>query len=397
MTDSSREKTVVLFSTADWGDRYWTNKQHTASLLAARGYRVLYVETVGIRKPSLNKLDFIRILSRLASGLAPIREVTKNVWVFSPLTIPLGHRYGLIRKFNGWQLQGRIRNWLRGRKAVRPIVWTYHPYMLGAMAMLDPHVVIYHAVDDLRAIPNVDREEFDHAEAALLARANHVFVTSPALLAHCSAIAAGRTHYYNNVADIAYFGQARLPQPLPSDLADIAEPRIMYVGALSDFKLDLDLLATMVEDKPDWNFVFIGDQREGQNDQRIARMALRSNAHFIGWRPYAELPRYLHGASVTLLPQQINDYTRSMFPMKFFEYLAAGRPVVATPLPALADFARFHRIAATAPDFIAAVADAIAHPEAGVLALDHPVLQENSWDARLDAMLEIVAHQPGGG
>jgi len=385
---------VVLFSSADWGDRYWTNKQHTAVRLAARGYRVLYVESVGIRRPGLNALDLRRIIGRVRRGLAPIREVSKNVWLMSPLTIPVGHRHAFVGALNRWLLQSRIGRWLKRRDAKRPIVWTYHPYMLALADALQPGAIVYHSVDDLGAIPNVDHAAYDAAEVKLLQRADHVFVTSRALYDRCVATAGARTHYFNNVADIDHFGTARNAAALPADLDAIPHPRLMYIGALSDFKLDFTMIAEIAAAKPEWHFVFIGDEREGQHSEDIARLAQRPNAHFLGWRAYAELPDYLRGADVALLPQQINDYTRSMFPMKFFEYLAAGLPIVATPLPALAEFSEYHHVAANAEQFIAAVESALQAPER--LPLDHPILRANSWDARLDAMLATIDGQAAG-
>lgn len=397
MTGNSIDRDVVLFSSADWGDRYWTNKQHTAVRLAARGYDVLYVESVGIRRPGLNALDMRRIVGRIRRGLAPIREVSNRVWLLSPLTIPVGHRYAFVGALNRWLLQSRIRRWLKRRDARHPLVWTYHPYMLALAEGLQPGAIVYHSVDDLGAIPNVDHAAYDAAEVKLLRRADHVFVTSRALYDRCVATAGDRTHYFNNVADIDHFGQARTAAPLPPDLEAIPHPRLIYIGALSDFKIDFTMIAEIAEARPDWHFVFIGDEREGQHSEDIARLARRPNAHFIGWRAYAALPDYLRGADVALLPQQINDYTRSMFPMKFFEYLAAGLPIVATPLPALAEFAAYHHVASNAAEFIAAVEAALRAPSAARLPLDHPVLRANSWDARLDAMLATIGAQAAGG
>jgi glycosyltransferase involved in cell wall biosynthesis len=111
----------------------------------------------------------------------------------------------------------------------------------------------------------------------------------------------------------------------------------------------------------------------------------------LGWRPYTELPNYLRGIDVALLPQQINDYTRAMFPMKFFEYLAAGCPVVATPLPALTEFGSLHRVAATPRSFIREISSVLEAPRDAIVPIGHPTLQRHSWDTRLDAMLNIVA------
>jgi glycosyltransferase involved in cell wall biosynthesis len=228
--------------------------------------------------------------------------------------------------------------------------------MLRIAKALDPAALIYHCVDNIGAVPGVDGAAFDRAARELLASADWTFTTSPALRDRCAAIAPGRTDYFGNVADIEHFATARQAGSIPEDLAAIPRPRLAYVGVLSDFKIDFELLEHAVARRPDWHVVLIGDEREGQSSAALARLKSRSNVHCLGWKPYAQLPSYLRGIDVALLPQRLNAYTRAMFPMKYFEYLAAGRPVVATPLPALAELDALHREAGT-PD---ALIDAIA-------------------------------------
>jgi glycosyltransferase involved in cell wall biosynthesis len=381
---------IVMFSTADWASQYWTNKQHTAARLAARGHRVLYVETVGLRRPGLNQIDAVRMAARLRRGLGPPAQVRDNLWVLSPLTVPMAQRYSAINAFNRWQLRSRIGSWMRQQRIARPLIWTYHPYMLEAAEALNPLMIIYHCVDDLGAVPGIDRSTFDLAESRLLARADLAFATSHHLQDRCAAVAGSRAHYFGNVADIAHFAQARHISDLPPELAEIPRPRLGYIGVLSDFKIDFALLETLVASRPDWQFVFIGDQREGQNSEAAARLKLKSNVHFLGWRSYHELPKYLAGFDVGLLPQLINDYTRSMFPMKFFEYLAAGLPVVSTALPALRDFASVHSVAHDGCAFSKAVSVVLAGCGPKAPPVEDPLLQANSWDTRLDQMMAII-------
>lgn len=383
---------VVLFSTADWFWPYWTNKQHIAARLGARGFRVLYVESPGFRRPGLNTVDLARVWRRIRRASGPIAEVQKNVWVLPPLTIPGAHRLRPVARINAWQLQQRIAAWLDRIDAEHPLVWTYHPYMLGTAMALDPTALVYHCVDDLGAMPGIDGSTFQCAERELLARCDQIFVTSPALRDRCAIIAPTRTDYFGNLADIDHFATARLPGPLPADLAAIPSPRLGYIGVLSDFKIDLKLLEHAARCRPDWHLVLIGDEREGQRSAAVARLRARSNVHLLGWKPYAQLPNYLRGIDVALLPQRINDYTRAMFPMKYFEYLAAGRPVVATPLPALAEFSALHHQADTADALVAEIASALAAPAA--VPIDDPILTSHSWEDRLDAMLaRILAGQ----
>jgi glycosyltransferase involved in cell wall biosynthesis len=392
MNRFAANQAVVLFSTAEWFWPYWTNKQHIAARLGARGFRVLYVESIGFRRPGLNSIDVMRIWRRVRRVAGPIREVQRNVWVLPPLTIPGSQHLPWAEHINSWQIRTRIESWLRCINSNRPIVWTYHPYVLRVARTLDPTALVYHCVDNIGAVPGIDGAAFDRAERELLASCDRIFTTSPALRDRCAAIAPSRTDYFGNVAEIEHFATARQDGSIPADLAAVPRPRLAYVGVLSDFKIDLELVEYAVAQRLDWHFVFIGDEREGQNSAAIARLKTRANVHFLGWRPYAQLPSYLRGIDVALLPQRINDYTRAMFPMKYFEYLAAGRPVVATPLPALAEFSALHRQANTPEAFIDVIASALAAPS--VVPIDHPILQSHSWEARLDAMLNRIALSP---
>jgi len=397
MSSIGSSQAIVLFSTADWHCPYWTNKQHIASRLGARGFRVLYVESIGLRSPGVNTSDFVRICRRLQRTIGPISEVQKNVWVLSPLTIPGAGHSSPVAQFNDWQMRNRIRSWLRSVCSIRPIIWTYHPHMLRVAKALDPKALVYHCVDNLGAIPRINREEFEKAERELLVCSDQVFTTSPELRERCSALAPGRTDYFGNVADTDHFATARKPGPIPADLAAIPQPRLAYIGVLSDFKTDFALIEATARVHPEWHFVFIGEEREGQRSASVERLKALPNVHFLGWKPYAELPGYLRGISVALLPQLTNDYTRAMFPLKYFEYLSAGRPVVTTKLPALAEFSTLHREASGTDSFANAIADALSAPN--IVPLDHPVLRSHSWEARIDAMLQLIdarnARQPG--
>lgn len=387
MTRTSRPD-VILFSTADWASKYWTNKQHIAARLAARGHRVLYVETVGLRTPGLNAPDARRMLARLRRGLAPLQQGADNLWVLSPLTVPLGHGHQAVNAVNAWQLRTRIRAFMRAHGVQAPWIWTYHPYMLDAVDGIAPSRLIYHCADDLGAMPGIDRDTFDRAERRLLERADVVFTTSLHLQARCAAVAGDRVHYFRNVADVDHFGAAR-SAAVPADLAAVPRPRLGYVGVLSDFKIDFALLDAVARARPDWSVVLIGGERVGQADPALAELARRPNVHLLGWRPYEALPAYLAGLDVALLPQRLNDYTRAMFPMKFFEYIAAGLPVVSTPIDALREFKAIYRVAGDPAAFVDAIRMSL-EQRAAPLPLTDPVLRENSWDSRLDRMLAVI-------
>lgn len=393
----------VLFSTADWDEPYWTNKQHTASILAARGWRILYVESVGFRSPKVGSgRDWARLWRRLWRGAqslvlgAPRRA--ENVWVLSPLMVPAGHHLPFVRALNQALLRFSVTRFAKSRRFKTPVIWTYHPYMLDAIQTLPRGPLVYHCVDDIAEIPGVDVEAFRSAQQALLGRCEAVFTTAMSLKEVCLPFNRN-THCFGNVVDAAHFGGASFggapsggapaEAPLPAELAAIPEPRLVYHGVLSDFKVDFPLLLQTAQARPHWQWIIIGEEREGQRSELLAQLARLPNVHLLGYRPYQVLPQYLRGMQVGVLPTLLNDYTRSMFPMKFYEYLAAGLPVVSTPL----DFAKEPRagleVGGDLDGFIAAIEKQLAR---GKLSADEAraAVGENTWEARLDKMLAIT-------
>ena len=382
-------KDYILFATADWDAPYWTNKQHMAVQLAKAGYRVLYIESIGLRAPSLGSgRDLSRISRRLKRGLQKPRNVAENIWVLSPLALPFKHHHPVVRAFNQGWLSRTIQRFVRAQQFRQPLIWTYHPFMLETIANLQHSTLVYHCVDDLSVVPGINLQAFNAEEQRLLKQAHIVFTTSPALSEKCG-IQNSNTHYLPNVVDAEHFARARNAGPLPEDLADIPEPRIVYCGALSDFKVDFQLLHTVAEQRPDWHWVLIGDEREGQQSEQVAALRTMTNVHFLGHKPYSVLPDYLRGMAVGTLPSLINEYTRAMFPMKYYEYLAAGLPVVATPLEFTKTCQNGLLVADTAAAFIQAleqqmVRGRLTDQEATAFVAD------NTWEARLGKMMQVI-------
>lgn len=382
-------KYAIVFSTADWDAPYWTNKQHTTVQLAKEGYQVLYVESIGLRTPKLSSgRDLSRMARRLRRAVMGTREVEAGIWVLSPLVIPLAHHSPFVRVFNRNMLKFALRRFLRKYSFGKPMIWTYHPFMLDAIEGIVTGPIVYHCVDDLSAVPGIDSENFKSEERRLLKVAKTVFTTSKVLEGLCS-VYNGNVHNFQNVVDMEHFGQALDSGPTPKDLELIPIPRLVYIGALSNYKVDFKLLYDVADQKPDWHFILIGEEIEGQSNQIVRRLKNLSNVHFLGYRPYQILPDYLRGMNVALLPTLINDYTRAMFPMKYFEYLAAGVPVVSTQL----DFTRQHRdglvVADGVDEFIQGIEWQLSRGRLSTQEA-YSFVTDNTWGARLKKMLKIV-------
>jgi glycosyltransferase involved in cell wall biosynthesis len=329
---------ITLLATADWNHPLWTNKQHVACSLASLGHRVLYVESLGLRPLRRGGPDRGRVLQRLRHGLRPPRQVRPGLWVWAPLVLP-GASGGWPLWLNRQVLRLGLALWRRVLGLRADWLWTYSPMTLSVLSPAPFRRLIYHCVDAIQAQPDMPADTITRWEERLCRRADLVFVTSPALLEQLHPFNP-RTHFYPNVADGAHFAAALDPAlPVPQDLAAIPRPRLGFVGAISAYKLDLELLIELARRHPHWSFVLIGPVGEGDPSTDVSALAALANVHLLGARPYAALPACLKGMDVALLPLAFNPYTRAMFPMKFFEYLAAGVPVVATAIDALRPFA----------------------------------------------------------
>lgn len=372
---------IVLVSTADWDHPFWTNKQHVAVALAALGHRVLYVESVGLRPPRLEAQDLRRIWRRLCRGLLPPRRVAPRLWVWSPLLLPAPH-IQFQRCFNRCVFASLLGFWRRTLNLRADLLWTYNP-LIGQLLPLQSsgfHQLVYHCVDDLAAQPCMPAVLIAREEERLCRACDQVFVTSLELLK-----SRGRfnphTRYDPNVADVEHFAQARdQALSVPSDLQALPPgPRLGFVGAVSGYKLDLELLARLARHRPDCQLVLIGRVGEGDPETNLAELRGVNNVHLLGPRPYGQLPSYLRGFDLALLPCPINAYTRSMFPMKFFEYLAAGVPVVATDLPALAEYGSLARLCSDPPSFLSAVDASLRQPQGAEAAPSIPLENLPEW------------------
>jgi glycosyltransferase involved in cell wall biosynthesis len=385
---SPPRRDIVMISTADWDNPYWTNKQHVAQKLGEIGHRVFYVDSLGLRRPAASRRDFSRIWLRLKRSLRAPRRVHQNIWVWSPIVVPL-HDYALVRQINRLLFGAGLGFWLAVLRFRQDLLWTYSPLSATLLNIRRFTEICYHSVDDVKTQPGVPAEIVERSELELLCQSDVVFVTAPHLLKTHSQHNAN-THYFPNVADYNHFSRAMDPATaVPADLQVIPPPRIGFIGAISGYKLDFELIAKVARLRPLWSIVLIGEVGEGDPETTLEGLEGLPNLHILGGRSYASLPGYLRGMDVMLLPSRMNDYTRSMFPMKFFEYLAAGRPIVGVPLPSLVDFQEYLLLRDDAEGFSEAIELALSN---GGPSLERrlKIAREHTYEIRTRKMLAII-------
>lgn len=381
-------KTIILVSTADWDNPYWTNKQHVALELANLGYKVFYIESQGLRAPTATVKDAKRILGKLKKGIRPPRKVHEGIFVWCPLTIPF-QRFAFVRALNRSLLGAGIAFWGMVLGIKSPLLWTYSPMTTALYSINKYRLVVYHCVDDITAQPGMPAAVIRHFEDDLVAKSDVVFVTAPSLLDYHKKNNPN-TFYHSNVADFRHFNRAITgPVVTPPDIKEMPGKKVGFIGAISNYKIDFDLIEFAARSLPDVRFILIGEVGEGQPGTDASNLLAVPNIIMLGGKKYSSLPDYLSSIDVAILPNRINAYTKAMFPMKFFEYLAAGKPVVSTALESLREFEKIADICESKEEFVRCIKQRIDDPNTGV-AERIAMAKSYTYEARTQKMLKIV-------
>jgi UDP-galactopyranose mutase len=268
------------------------------------------------------------------------------------------------------------------------LLWYYTPMALSFSTHLQPRLTVFDCMDELSLFKGAPQEMKDR-EAELLRRADLVFTGGQSLYE----AKVGRhddLHVFPSSIEYAHFAQARSVNIDPADQSNIPHPRIGFCGVI-DERMDIQLLGEMARLRPDYHFVMIGPVVKIE-DSMLPREA---NIHYLGGKSYKELPQYMGGWDVAILPFAHNESTRFISPTKTPEYLAAGKPVVST---SITDVVRPYgtqkmvRIADTAPEFVAEIEQALtvdASNSEWKTRVD-AALSQNSWDLTHKRMRDLI-------
>lgn len=381
---------IVLFSTADWDNPFWTNKQHMAKIFEANGHRIIYIDSLGLRKATATAKDFKRIFRRLQALISPYKQVSQSIWRVSPFILPF-HNNKFIKIFNKWFLFFTIQFLAKKLKFKDIVIWTYSPVTDDIVDLFkDKKLLVYHCVDDLRASPGIDANMIEERETSLAKKANIIFTTSQTLLQRLILINI-QTYYLNNVCDYNHFARAKLESfEEPKEYKNILKPRILLIGALSHYKVDFELIAFIAQQKPQWSWILIGEIGEGDPETNVALLKACNNVYFLGAKSYNVLPQYLQHCDVTVIPARLNQYTDSMFPMKFFEYLSAGKQVVTTDLKTLHEYRPIYYNSKNSGEFLQNLSDIL---NTNSTKDEEKILQiclKQTWQKRYEMMLTLI-------
>src|SRR6476661_2735072 len=274
------------------------------------------------------------------------------------------------------------------------IAWYYTPMMLPFSKHVTPDVTVYDAMDELSKFKFAPEHLLGY-EQELIDRADVVF-TGGSSLYEAKKDRHRSVHCFPSSVDRAHFAKARSALFDPADQEDLPRPRLGFYGVI-DERFDTELLDKVAAMRPNWSFVMVGPVVKISEDD----LPKRPNIHYLGGKTYAELPAYLSGWDVALMPFAMNESTQFISPTKTPEYLAGGKPVVSTPVK---DVVRHYgqlqgvKIASTAEEFVAACEAALElarNPESGWLAEADLLLSAASWDTTQARIAGLIAELLG--
>jgi glycosyltransferase involved in cell wall biosynthesis len=388
-----KDHNIVYFGPEKW-DGMWRNRHQLMSRFA-RFNRVLYVEPVLF----LNKLrhqlqqgDFGRIDFWKAVHRSRIRKISESLHVYSsPAYIPVSGRFPLD-KLSWWGWKMLLNRTLHTMGLNRPIIWLSKPDMAHYLGVLNEKLSIYHVVDEYVAYGNMTEEttkNIQSAEKDLLSRVDLSIVVSKQLFESKGTF---NEHTYlipNGVDYEAYENASRSRQPLPFDVADLSRPIIGYSGLISS-RLDLNLLMNIAEIHPEWSLVLVGGTNEGWSDSTYEQLQRMRNVHFLGLKDVSRMPYYVKAFDVCVIPYGMNKQAENLSPLKLYDFLAMGKPIVTTHFPAAREFQHVIHIAESKDSFIRLIELSLKENDDVLFTRRKKIASQNTWDHRIYQISEII-------
>jgi glycosyltransferase involved in cell wall biosynthesis len=374
-----KNRDFIVFSD-DWG-RHPFSCMHIMKRFLPYN-RILWINTVGMRLPKLNFYDLRRSVEKIGSwfGRSTSREeLPAHLTVISPVTIPFNN-LSIIRRFNRMSVVRAVKREMIRLSLKQPILLTTLPTASDYLGAFGEAVDVYYCVDEYSKWPGAAKEVLEHMESDLVRKVDLIVTTSEELQ-RANRSESCPTYLLTHGVDIEHFNKAKefTPHPL---FNTVNKPVIGYFG-LIDGHVDLGLLEYLMKEKPGWSFIFIGPVKVD-----IDVLKERKNAHFFPPVPYLDLPRYLAGFDVCILPYKVNELTRYSNPLKLKECLAAGKPVVSTALPEVMKLKEAVRVALAKEEFLIQVSDALTDPFDKASA--EKVLQGEDWSIKAQKMSDYI-------
>ncbi len=379
---------IVCVSFVTW-DEHWGTPQQLMSRLAKRN-RVLYVEQP---MSPLSFLTGIRgrdvVMRQVRRWRQGPRLVSENLWAAAPPLVLPFRTNRVVNAINAWVLRRWLSRTARRLGLNDVLYWNVQPSLPGLARAVRPAMSLFHCVDDFSALPH-----WWHQPGSLLAREAEACREADVVVCTARKLMESRRqynaniHFVPNAANVELFARSRLPETrVPDDIAALPG-KIVGIFGVIDFRLDVGLLASVASRRPDWSIALVGLIK---GDVDLAPLRALPNVHILGRKPTGELPGYLKAMDVCLIAYALNEYTHHVFPLKLYDYMAAGKPIVATDMEELRPLEGAHlSIGRTHDEFAKAIEHAMAHDSPEQAEARAAEAARQSWDQRVEEISSII-------
>jgi glycosyltransferase involved in cell wall biosynthesis len=375
-----RGRDILCFS-HDWtGDPL--SKTHLMRVLS-RDNRILWINAIANRMPTTSTKDLSRIYKKLKSFTEPMREVEPNIFVMNPLAIPAYGSKAMVA-FNQKFLVRQVKSAMKKLAMKNVINMVFNPAAGMIAGKLGETEQIYYCVDEYTAFTGVSAG-LKEIEEDLFRKSDFVVVSAETLLESKKKFNEN-TFLIRHGVDFKHFRKALEDDTkIPDEIANLPRPIIGFHGLLADW-VDFELIKKIAAHFKNGSIVLIG-KITFDAEKKIKILDGIPNIHFLGRKPYEELPNYCKGFDVALNPFVMNELTRNVNPLKVREYLAAGLQVVSTDIPEVRVLENC-LVGENHTNFIEKIEEILQNPKPREEISD--AIRHESWDAKVDELREIM-------
>lgn len=386
---------IIVTGIQSWDIEIGSNCKNLA-LEFAKDNRVLYVNAPLDRMTKWRNAKDPLVKKRIdmqRTHADELVQVGEHLWTLFPQTtlesingIPSKAVFGQLNRINNKRFAKQITN-AANRLGFKNYILFMDSDMFRSFylkELLKPDLCCYYTRDNLLAVPFWQKHGFDF-EPALMAKSDLVCANST-YLAALAAKYNPNSFYVGQGCDLSLYDKTKLNQT-PADMQSIPKPIIGYTGALYDLRLDLGLLVHLAKAQPTWSIVLIGPEDDAFRNSELHAL---SNVHFLGNKTPEALPEYILGFDVAINPQKLNEVTRGNYPRKIDEYLALGKPTVATKTEAMSIFAEHTYQACSAPEFVQLVERALTEDTPDRAHAREAFAREHTWENNAKALYESM-------
>jgi glycosyltransferase involved in cell wall biosynthesis len=391
-----QNRDIVITGLQSWNIGIGSNCKNIA-IEFSKNNRVLYVN------PPIDRISAIKSFIKTKkpnSSIPDLSEVKENLWVFNPKSkiesissLPVNFLFDLINKHNNKVFAREI------KKAIDKLGFKNYIHFCDSdifrsfylKDLLKPSLYIYYTRDNLLAV-KYWQTQGRRIEPQHMANADLV-VANSSYLAKLASVYNPNSHFVGQGCDLTAFKPGNF-NDLPADIAKIPNPVIGYIGALKTLRLNIYVIEHIAAAKPEWNIVLIGPE---DDTFKKSKLHLMKNVWFLGSKKESELPAYLNAFDVAINPQIVNEVTRGNYPRKIDEYLAMGKPVVATQTEAMDYFSEFVSLATSNTEWVESIEKELKNDNEELQEKRMSYAAEHTWEKNVSEIYKCISNTKNNG